>query len=306
MIVSLIIAVAKNGVIGRDGELPWRLSADLQRFKALTMGHHLIMGRKTFESLGRVLPGRTSIVITRNTSYTPPAGVLVAHSLPAALELAAGDDEVFVIGGAEIYHLAWPACQRLYLTRVSADIAGDTYFPISLTAEWRLRERQAIPVDHKNQYDSVFESYQREIDPMSSPPSSTPATNAPPEVEELMQLNFKLLQCIMNQDWPTYESLCAPNLTCFEPETRGELVEGLGFHQFYFDLPSSGTRRNITILSPQIRLLGPEAALICYIRLTQYVDGSGTAHTSKVEETRVWQKINNSWKHVHFHRSNPS
>lgn len=304
MIVSIIVAVARNGVIGHNGQLPWRLSADLQRFKALTMGHHLIMGRKTFESLGKVLPGRTSIVLTRQADFAPPAGVLVAHTWSEALALAAGDDEVFVIGGAEIYHLAWPHCQRLYLTRVSADIEGDTYFPISLTAQWRLRERQAHPVDNKNQFDSIFESYQRDLDAATVPSGS----DAPSQelLEEIIRLNFRLLECIMNQDWATYETLCSPNLTCFEPETRGQLVEGLNFHKYYFDLPASGARRNVTILNPQLRLLGAEAALLCYIRLTQYTDGSGAAHTSKVEETRVWQKIEGQWKHVHFHRSIPS
>ncbi|HMO86745.1 MAG TPA: dihydrofolate reductase, partial [Lacipirellulaceae bacterium] len=123
MIVSLIAAVADNGVIGRDGGLPWRLSADLQRFKRLTMGHPLIMGRRTWEALGRPLPGRTSIVVTRQSPYAAPqAEVQITGSLDDALAAAArapgGDQEAFVIGGAEIYALALPRADRLYLTRV--------------------------------------------------------------------------------------------------------------------------------------------------------------------------------------------
>ena len=110
MKLSCIWAMSENYVIGRDGNLPWRLSADLQRFKALTMGHHIVMGRKTWESIGRPLPGRTSIVLTRDPEYRAE-GCLVVQSLDAALEAAAGDDEVFVVGGASIYALA----RRLFL-----------------------------------------------------------------------------------------------------------------------------------------------------------------------------------------------
>src|SRR5213593_4685747 len=99
MRLSLIVAMTRSGLIGRGGQLPWKLSADLKRFKSLTMGHHLIMGRKTFESLGRVLPGRVSVVITRQAEHKLPAGVLVAHGLPQAIELSDGDSEPFVIGG---------------------------------------------------------------------------------------------------------------------------------------------------------------------------------------------------------------
>ena len=114
MRISLIVAMSENRVIGRGGGLPWRLSADLKRFKHLTMGHHLIMGRKTFESIGRVLPGRTSIVVTRQTDYRA-AGVVVARSLSEALHIAAtaGDDEAFVIGGGEIYRQILPSADQL-------------------------------------------------------------------------------------------------------------------------------------------------------------------------------------------------
>ena len=126
--LTLIAAVAANGVIGRDGTLPWRLSADLKRFKALTMGHPVIMGRKTWESLGRPLPGRLNIVITRNPDYRPE-GASVAASLDAALALAADAAEVFVIGGEEIYRIALSRADRLQLTEIQQDFAGDARFP---------------------------------------------------------------------------------------------------------------------------------------------------------------------------------
>ena len=128
MHIALIVAVSRNRVIGRGGQLPWHLPADLRRFKRLTMGHHLIMGRKTFESIGRPLPGRTSIVVTRRLDYAPP-GVLIAGSIPAALQLAAADREVFFVGGGEVYGQALPLCHKIYLTEVAADVAGDTLFP---------------------------------------------------------------------------------------------------------------------------------------------------------------------------------
>src|SRR5262252_9100268 len=115
--LSLIVAMAGNRVIGRDGQLPWRLPADQRRFKALTMGHHIIMGRKTWESIGRPLPGRTSVVVTRNAQYAAP-GALLAASLPEALALAQHDPEPFVIGGAEIFREALPFSNRVYLTEV--------------------------------------------------------------------------------------------------------------------------------------------------------------------------------------------
>src|SRR5690349_5756939 len=126
--LSLIVAMTPNRVIGRDGTLPWRLSADLQRFKRITMGHPIIMGRKTFESIGRVLPGRTTIVVSRRKDYSP-TGALLAESLPAAIDLAGTSDEAFIVGGSEIYRAALPLVQRLYITMVQADIQGDTYFP---------------------------------------------------------------------------------------------------------------------------------------------------------------------------------
>ncbi len=162
MRLSIIVAVADNGVIGRDGDLPWRLSADLKRFKALTMGHHLLMGRKTFESIGTVLPGRTSVVISRGQPDLP-AGVELAHSLEQAVELARahGDDEPFIAGGAEIYAQALPAADRLYLTRVHADCEGDALFPSWQEAAWQEVFREDHPADDRNAHPYSFLIYDR-------------------------------------------------------------------------------------------------------------------------------------------------
>ena len=161
MPLSLIVAMTRRGVIGRGGTLPWKLSADLQRFKALTMGHHVLMGRKTYESLGRPLPGRTSVVITRQAKLSLPTEVLVAHSLAAALEHAAHDDRPFVIGGGEIFREALPRTQRMYVTWVEADLEGDTFFPEWNSAEWRLVKSERHTADAKNEYDTTFCIYDR-------------------------------------------------------------------------------------------------------------------------------------------------
>ncbi len=126
--ISVIAALARKRVIGIENRLPWRLPEDLAHFKALTLNHPILMGRKTFESLGRPLPSRTNIVITRNTDYCKD-GCLVADSIPAALALCEGTDEVFFIGGAELYAQAIPLADRLYLTEVDIDVQGDAWFP---------------------------------------------------------------------------------------------------------------------------------------------------------------------------------
>lgn len=123
---------------------------------------------------------------------------------------------------------------------------------------------------------------------------------------DIIALNQKLLESIVGGDWKTYESFCDGTITCFEAETRGELVTGMPFHKFYFDLPAGdkpAVKKVVTMASPHVRLLGSEAAVICYVRLTQSLDAAGSPQTSKFEETRVWQKIGGGWKHVHFHRS---
>ncbi|WP_324779092.1 dihydrofolate reductase [Thiobacillus sedimenti] len=126
--ISVIAALAKNRVIGIENRLPWRLPEDLAHFKALTLDHPILMGRKTFESLGRPLPGRTNVVITRNADYRPE-GCLVADSIPAAIALCGKADEIFFIGGAELYAQAIPLADRLYLTEVDIAPAGDAWFP---------------------------------------------------------------------------------------------------------------------------------------------------------------------------------
>lgn len=151
MRVSLIVAMAANRVIGRDGDLPWRLPADLRFFKRVTMGHHLVMGRKTWASIGRPLPGRTMVVLTRDAGLEIP-GVHVVHGLADALALAraAGDSEAFVIGGAEIFARALPLADRLYLTRIHADVEGDVRFPDFDESAWIevAREEHAADEDH--------------------------------------------------------------------------------------------------------------------------------------------------------------
>jgi dihydrofolate reductase len=151
----MIVAMARNRVIGRDGDLPWRLSDDLRRFKRLTMGHHLIMGRRTFESIGRPLPGRTSIVITKQEHYIAE-GATVAHSLPAALKAARFDEEAFVIGGAQIYSLAIPHVDRVYLTLIEADAEGDTRFPEVDWAQWSVTSSEEFPASENNEYPHQF------------------------------------------------------------------------------------------------------------------------------------------------------
>ena len=141
MRLSIIAAMARNRVIGRDNRLPWRLPADWRRFKQLTMGHHLIMGRKTFESIGRPLPGRISIVLSGQRSYSPP-GVQVAASLEDALLLARGDDDVFVGGGAGVYRQTLARADRMYLTLIPHDVEGDTYFPRYDESKWEVRQSE--------------------------------------------------------------------------------------------------------------------------------------------------------------------
>jgi len=140
--LALIAAVARNGVIGRGGDLPWRIPADLQFFKTTTMGKPMIMGRRTFESIGKALPGRTNIVITRSVGFTAD-DVEVAADLDQALAIAAGQgaDEVMVIGGGEIYAAALPRADRLYLTEVHIDAEGDVHFPTLDRAQWREASR---------------------------------------------------------------------------------------------------------------------------------------------------------------------
>lgn len=122
---------------------------------------------------------------------------------------------------------------------------------------------------------------------------------------ELLRLSQQLLASISSGDWKAYAQLCSDDLTAFEPEALGHLVEGLPFHQYYFELPRVDSPRKNTITSPHVRLMGSDAAVVCYVRLVQYLDGQGVPQTAQVEETRVWERRNGQWKHVHFHRSVP-
>lgn len=154
MRISLIVAVAENGVIGRDGDLPWRIPADLKFFKATTTGHPIVMGRKTHQSIGRALPGRTNIVITRDSDFVG-VDIAVVGDFDAAL-LAAGDAaEVMVIGGAQIYELALPRAERIYLTEVHVAADGDTHFPDLDRNIWRETAR----VDHPAEGDTPAFSF---------------------------------------------------------------------------------------------------------------------------------------------------
>lgn len=161
MTVSIIAAVSDNNVIGRHNAIPWHLSTDLKRLKTLTMGHHMLMGRKTFESLGRPLPGRTIVIITHDPSYKPD-GVLTAHSLEQAIDLASLDDEIFVAGGAQIYEQALHRADRMYLTRVHVEVEGDAFFPdFDDVTEWNLVDSEHCEADDKNEYPYSFLTYER-------------------------------------------------------------------------------------------------------------------------------------------------
>ena len=152
--------MAENRLIGRGGELPWHISADLRRFKKITTGHTIIMGRKTYESIGRPLPKRRSIVISRNPSYAP-SGVEVANSLTRALEMSADEDEVFIIGGSSIYDAALPFADRLLVTQVQGRPDGDTFFPEFDSNHWRVTEESEPLTDEKQGLTFSYVSYQR-------------------------------------------------------------------------------------------------------------------------------------------------
>jgi len=151
-IISIIAAMARSRVIGIANTLPWRLPEDLKHFKALTLGHHILMGRKTWESLGRPLPGRTSVIITRSPDLQVP-GCLVANSIEDAITACSGDDEVFFIGGAELYRQALDVADRIYLTEIKADFAGDARFPEFDTSLWQETGRQHGKSENGLEYD---------------------------------------------------------------------------------------------------------------------------------------------------------
>jgi dihydrofolate reductase len=159
-LVSLVVAMARNGVIGRDNAMPWHLPDDLKHFKALTMGKPMLMGRKTFAAIGKPLPGRTSIVLTRNAAWQGQ-GVIAVRSLDEAFAQAGDAPELCVVGGAEIYRLTLPIAQRIHLTRIHANIEGDTLFPLLDTSQWRETERVEHAADERHAHAMTFSTLER-------------------------------------------------------------------------------------------------------------------------------------------------
>jgi len=157
MLLSLIFALDENNGIGKNNQLPWNLPADLKKFKQLTMGHHMLMGRKTWESIGKALPGRTSVVISRNAEIDIP-GVIVKRTLQEAVEFAknSGETEAFIIGGAQLFSDAIPLADRFYLTRIHHTFDADTFLPPVNMDEWKVLEEEFFPADEKNAYDFTF------------------------------------------------------------------------------------------------------------------------------------------------------
>lgn len=162
MTVSAIVAAAQNNVIGDGNDIPWRISSDLKYFKRTTLDHHIIMGRKTFASMGRPLPKRTNVVLTRDLMYTG-TGILVAHSIEEALTIAYDNDEteVFIIGGGEIYQQSMPYWDKVYLTRVMAEAPGEVLFPDLPPADWELISSDPQKAGERDEHDFTFEVYTR-------------------------------------------------------------------------------------------------------------------------------------------------
>ena len=158
--LELVVAAARNGVIGRDNGLPWRLPADLAHFKRLTLGHPILMGRRTWDSIGRPLPGRLNLVLTRDPSFQA-AGASVVHSLAEARAAAGGAERLMVIGGAELYRACLDAADVVHLTEVDAEPEGDVYFPPFDEADWREVRREAHPAGEDDEYAFVFRVLER-------------------------------------------------------------------------------------------------------------------------------------------------
>ena len=162
--VSLSVAMAENGCIGRDNGLPWRLPEDLRRFKSLTIGKPILMGRRTYESIGRALPERRNLVLTRNRQWQRP-GVLAVHSLGDALGCVRDEEQLIGIGGAEVYRLLLPFARRIYLTLVHAEVAGDTFFPAIDPTQWADVECQHHAAGEHNPYAFTFMTLERKSAP---------------------------------------------------------------------------------------------------------------------------------------------
>lgn len=160
MKLTLIAAMAQNRVIGRAGDLPWHLPDDLKHFKKLTRGHHVIMGRKTYESMEKPLPGRTNIVVTRSENYRAP-GCMVSQSLRHAIQKAENDSQPFIIGGGDIYQQALPYADRIELTLIHTEVKGDTFFPDFSEKDWALVHQEHHPADERHAYAFDFLRYDR-------------------------------------------------------------------------------------------------------------------------------------------------
>ncbi len=163
MKISIIVAKAKNNVIGKDNQLIWKLSSDLRLFKKLTTDHHIVMGRKTYESVGKPLPNRTSVVITRNKDFKLPEGHFVFNSLEEAVQLCISKnlEQIYIIGGAEIYRQALPICDELIVTEVDASPQGDVFFPEIDPNTWKIISQEHFQKDEKNEYDFDLVIYRR-------------------------------------------------------------------------------------------------------------------------------------------------
>jgi len=168
-VISLIVAMAQNGVIGRGNALPWRLPEDLKRFRAFTLGKPILMGRKTYESIGHPLPGRANLVLTRDRDWRAD-GVIAVHSVEEALRQTRTCDELVAIGGAEIYRLLLPVARRIYLTHVHADVPGDTYFPAFDPAQWDDVDYSTHPADERHAYPVTFVTLERRTAPAAPRP----------------------------------------------------------------------------------------------------------------------------------------
>lgn len=159
--ISFIVAMDKHRLIGKENDLPWRLPADLAHFKRVTSGHTVIMGRKTYESIGKPLPNRRNVVVTRSQAYTAE-GVDIVHSIDEAIRLTEHENETFVIGGSELFKAFWPHADRMYVTYIDEVFDGDTYFPEIDGQEWELVSIEAGIVDEKNVYPHEFRVYERQ------------------------------------------------------------------------------------------------------------------------------------------------
>ena len=162
MIISLIAAMDRNRLIGNNNQLPWHLPVDFAHFKSVTMGKPIMMGRKTFESIGKPLPGRQNIVLSRDSGWRAE-GVDVASDLEHGLVLAASAEEIMVIGGSTVYQLALPKVQRMYLTHVEAEFEGDAWFPLLALDEWRVSAESFSEIDERNRYRCRFVTYEKKL-----------------------------------------------------------------------------------------------------------------------------------------------